>query len=698
MSEKYIKSKLFDSIQYKERREIEDVDKGTSVLINEFTLFDKAVELTVGKRKYKGTGDKMVAYFPIYLVSGDKVRAQLGVFELLPKYELDPAYMDEDNDLKLDDIDFLDEKGNLKLNLYSFVNKRFLNKYEKQEVEKGNELKDEPSSKEPSLKEPSSKDKSLIEDLEDDPTQLRIKSTDEIKQASPKSDIFEIDLSHPGQEPLKEETLEDVKKMKEDFVVSHDNSWIEKYMKNSNYRIVDVEANGNCFFAVIREAFARIGYKTSVEKLREVVADNVGEDQLLNYQEMYMGFIGALADLENKMRDNVASNKEYKKRITKSKHKLEKEAMLGGAKANTEKYKNAYEEKRILEGDLQKYRFMNGVISLEDFKEAIKKTSYWADEMAISILEKTLNVKFIILSEENFKAGDTNAVMKCISGYTSKGDAITNPQYYIIASHTGNHYRLITYKDAAIFKFTEIPYSLKILIVNKCIEKNAGAFHYIPQFRNFQSKLGVKPVSSVESESDYLKDYSELYDGDTVFQFYNKSADVAPGKGSGEKIPEKDIKEYIDLRKIKGWRRMLDDEYNTTFHLDNKRWATVEHYYQASKFKKTFPDFYELFSLDSKTPIDVEEAKILGSKSGKKGQTNKRPANIFIDPKFYDGQHKLARKAAVMAKFEQNENLRRVLLNTKKAKLAYYESGKEAEPDPILMEVRATLLLPSSSP
>ena len=65
-------------------------------------------------------------------------------------------------------------------------------------------------------------------------------------------------------------------------------------------------------------------------------------------------------------------------------------APVESANKNAEEFKKYSVEKKMLEEDLKNYRFMKEVVSLEDFKAAIMKSAYWADEMAISILEKKL--------------------------------------------------------------------------------------------------------------------------------------------------------------------------------------------------------------------------------------------------------------------------------------------------------------------
>ena len=96
-----------------------------------------------------------------------------------------------------------------------------------------------------------------------------------------------------------------------------------------------------------------------------------------------------------------------------------------------------------------------------------------------------LNTKLIILSSDFYNKGKYNKVLRC-------GDMVPTeieeknyfkPKYYIMVEHTGNHYKLITYKERQIFRFHQIPYGMKTRIVEKCTKsKGKTLYNYIPKF------------------------------------------------------------------------------------------------------------------------------------------------------------------------------------------------------------------------
>jgi predicted NAD-dependent protein-ADP-ribosyltransferase YbiA (DUF1768 family) len=216
------------------------------------------------------------------------------------------------------------------------------------------------------------------------------------------------------------------------------------------------------------------------------------------------------------------------------------------------------------------------------------------------------------------------------------------------------------------------------MIIDKCLEKNAGPFALIPDFQKF--KAGQKRTIMKEAEYEDLSEskLKGLYNDDTVFLFYSKSNDKPlPGKGAGEKIPNERLKEFTELATISQWRKKLSNFWVQPFSLDNHQWSSVENYYQGSKFKKGFPDFYLSFSLDSGTDLSKDPllAKAAGGKTGKLQGKLLRPVEVELDPDFFGKRHKQEMYAAQYAKFTQNEDLKKMLLATNDAKLTHYSKG-----------------------
>jgi predicted NAD-dependent protein-ADP-ribosyltransferase YbiA (DUF1768 family) len=664
-----VNSKIKPEIEYNESKRIdaEDMDYKTSVY--EAEIHGKRVAIGVGKMKYTYTG-KNVLFYPVYLLSdNDVVKSQIGVFEMESK-DLS-SYMDTENAF---DAENFATAGNGMV-LYGFVDEEFL-KMAKSDPE--------------FYKKDFSKE--VVEVVEEDALlgvmDLQQKQNPKIQEREKEEGkaIFEEIGNADIPEMLKEETKSEADALKNP---SANSNWMQKFMQNENYRVQDVPPDGDCFFTVIMEAFKQNGKKTTIARLREIVAESATSQLFEEYAMLFNMYKGEIETNESNIGKISEKIKELKIRYEKTTEKKDKDLLVKNIESMTNDKKTFKKNIAVAEHDGQHFQFMKDVSTLEEMKEKMKHSAYWADEFAISKLEEKLNVKMIILDEGNYKNGSEDAVMQCASGIN--GIPNPNPEFYIITSYTGNHYRLISYKDKKIFKFSEIPYYIKTLIVNKCIERNAGQFHQITDFRRFQEKFGINPVLNSYSAEPAIN--SELYDDTIHFMFYEKSADAKPGTGSGEKIGKQDLLEFAELRVVPGWRRMLDDESVAPFTQDGKQWQTVEHYYQGSKFKKGFPDFYATFSLDSGSEIcnNVKKAKGAGGKTGKFEKQVLRPNDIKLDSDFYGGRDKIERFSALSAKFEQNLDFKKVLMDTKKAKLLHFVRGSEPEVDMALMDLRAKM-------
>lgn len=176
-------------------------------------------------------------------------------------------------------------------------------------------------------------------------------------------------------------------------------SWINDYTDDKGFELVPVSGNGDCFFTAVQKAFEYKGSNVSVSKLRQFVANQMTQDIYNVYYTVYTD--------ANKERDS--------------------EMMM-------------------------RMMFMQGVGDLETLKRVVLTSRFWANETAISILEKGLQIKFILFSEQRY----TSHEFPCVLSAEVIDDEL-DPNWYIFLNYTGAHYDLVTYHGMSRLKPEQVP-------------------------------------------------------------------------------------------------------------------------------------------------------------------------------------------------------------------------------------------------
>ena len=640
-----VKSKLNKSIYY---QEIKDINKETREYFKEYykkndaityniILFGIPIEITFGIQNDKFK-EQNIIYYPIYLVIKNITSYQLGIYEVDSKKLL--SNLDDDGNLIFDNLDNT---------LFFSYSKEFIEK----KIKETGKIKD-------GVKE-SEKESEKEAEKEAKKTKKTEKAEQEIDD-----EIEKLLLTQQFQE--KSEEIEEL-------LIP---SWIKTFLKDKEYLIQDTIPNGDCFFEAVSKGLQTIGKNISIEELRIILSSKATQELFDINKLLYEEKLSVILNINEQISEFEEEKKKLNQDIHKTKNHSKQEKIRKEYKNIKELIANLQTLHEFELQEFEEFKRMEDINNLEQFKSFIQSRLYWADTWAISTIERILNIKFVILSEYAYESKDFANVLQC--GQLNDTLERFEPSHYIILAYTGNHYKLVKKKNLAAFTFDKLSKYIKDLIIDKCLERNAGPWYIIREFREY-------------NKTDLVEVEPELYDDDIVFQFYSKSdAKPYPGKGSGEKIPANRIKEFTELSRIKDWRRKLTNSWNgNEFKIDGKRWGSVEHYYQGSKFKKDNYEFYTQFSLDSNSEIskNIDVARAAGDKKGIYKTQQIRNPKILIDSDFQKRENDEI-KIAEIAKFNQNPDLKILLLKTINAKLVHYVRSKPAVPAKNLMRLRLT--------
>jgi hypothetical protein len=609
--------------------------------------------------------DLNVIYLYLYLVKKDEIIMKIGLYEFSKETF-------EHLNVK-DDIDITNQNPII----FSYVKSFIMNNYQENDIlyDKETNLPDDHSEDEEDFLEEE-------QDLEIDalPVAPKIKINKSLKNDSTKL--------------LKEQTKEESDTEIFEYIEKKTDKWINKYLQSNKYDILDNEGGGDCFFAVLRDALKNTElekYKyISVAKIRKKLSQEVDDEIFNNYKELSGYFMGGLKQTLQEINQSKKDHSLYKKQIGGVISSEEKDTILKTAKSNIQKLNDSVNKQKELKILNEEFKFMNNVNNIQDLKNVINTNNYWADIWAITNLERIFNVKFIIFSKEHFENDEMDNVIKC---YDMDKKIVESgkfePEFYILVDYEQDvHYKLISYDknlNKSSFKFSEIPYRVKELFVEKCIELQNFKSNYliIPDINNFielksdnddQSIYKAKSKTELEFDTFLNKTKDLEYDENVIIQFYNKSMDKKVGEGTGETISKeyKTLPNILKLNKIKSWRKKLDNSWiveNLT--IDSYNFSSVQHYIYALRFNN-IKEIFSKFIKDNPHPAgnDIEQAKKLYDSILKDKKSY--DFNFISEPEYEDIIEKNMEKA-LYSKFNQNKELLEILKLTNNYKLNIYK-------------------------
>lgn len=498
-----------------------------------------------------------------------------------------------------------------------------------------------------------------------------------------------------------EETKEMAAQIREEYKRRHSTSkihqeyWMQTLMQNPYYEVYTHTNKDMTLFAAVVHAFDYLGQHTTAERLKEKLANHV---PLSYYQQCKTQYNQATKEMQhvkkkvteyNKQRDRIKD--EYTQVVASRMDKRDIEQRVHLFKLQGAKLQQVLE---LAKHRLKEVEFMRDMPSFEGFKLYLQTPSCRMNEYLLHELEQMLHVKFVVMCRDMYNAGDVSGILLCPS-FKDEWPPF-KPDFYVLIDMSDDFAscQLMTYKQRPIFTFPTLPFDLKRLIVDKCFEHAFSPFLSIPQFKlmhhtkkqvHFLKSKDLELELELERELE-LQLNAQSYNEDIVFQvFEHSSGHPKPGKGAGERIPDQDLLRFATLASIPDWRRKLSPLWMQPFKLDELTWPSVEHYYQASKFKHVNHAFYYSFSVESNSPLSMNPELVTDAGAV---HSMRRNPSIHIDPDFDNNIGKAVFAKAEQAKFTQHADLRHVLLQTKNAMLMLYRKGKAPRCMTSLMRLR----------
>jgi len=667
----------------KKAKRAEAIEKDS--MVYQASLFELPIQFVLGKQ-LKDPDDKTALVLPIYAFSQKVVRYAIGYYRI-KEVEFPDAVLEEGGyDIsKLGEPIFFKKvkkgKSEIKLNL-DFVSKEldihrpveFKEEYIEESLQ-GNE-KDKPEEKDqPNEKDQPDEEKSLFHIKK----QKRV-ITEEIFEKKKK--VLPV---------LPEETEEMMEKQQEEYKISRKEQkeknnqenkkkgkeWINEYMIDKSYELEEKPAK---LLESIILAFEDQGWTTTEEKLRSELANRA---TLAQYNEE----MGLWKKLKERIQQIQEDHVILKERLKAVQNHLQHPSLTPTDRETFEEEKDRIDA-IIKRGNQNMKHFEETILcwvptlsetdTFDSYRDSIRQSNpnrskHPMNPILVRSLEKMLQIKIVFFNE----TFPSDFVINMLPPISEEQQMV---QFYVLIS---SKEQLIRYKSRGILTFQELPYAVKARIAMRSIEDpENGTLRTIKEFQLWAEKAEIESMYIPMVQPLQVDPGVRFVVGPAVpdnCPLVPQSTPVGFSYLDIERIPTNRIPDFLGLDQMpKDWRRRLsDDDMLAKFELDGHVWKSISHFLLALPFKDRV-SVYTKFTANQGRMI--EEAIQLAKES----MSTK-------DPEMSETQKQELRMRALMAKFQQNEDIKMILKETKDAVLMIFKRGHELETDSLLMDVRSRM-------
>jgi hypothetical protein len=185
---------------------------------------------------------------------------------------------------------------------------------------------------------------------------------------------------------------------------------------NSGNQLSIIDKNSDTLLTSVIQAFNTIGETTNEKKLKKKLSESKYIKKYLTSQkEKYNEQVDILKEItseKTRLTERHNKIKEEYPIISKDKSKKQQAIQLKEENSNILKIiKDLKEQEKKLKELIKSLEYFKTITTEEEMREYIKSKSFASNQYFLSILEKILNIKFIIFLSDAIKENDINSIL-----------------------------------------------------------------------------------------------------------------------------------------------------------------------------------------------------------------------------------------------------------------------------------------------